>query len=550
MNGVPRRLTRSQLVATAAALIAAPRALATGTAGAPHAFDISVRNVGGGYPGDRSRFATVSPGVKGRNTALISFMLTGDAEVTIDVLRTDVRGARAVETIRRKLPAGAREVAWTPKRATPIGSYVLRLTVEGNGRRRVYGGPRPRVPSLSRAPAVRLLGVEARFERTSYDPEEPMRLHLFTDAKQLIVTFLRVGYGPDPSLRGDTMTGEPVGKPVVLEWGRKRGAPSRVDLQAGFDWPSGMYVAKVSTYDGRFGFAPFVIRPRTPAAVRVGVVMPTLTWQAYNFYDADGDGFGDTWYAGNGPVLRLDRPYRDRGVPPRFRRYDFPFLRWLEKRSFTPDILTEEDVEALGAETLRTRYDVLWYPGHTEYVTTREYDTIRRYRDLGGRLVFLSANNFFWRVDRGPGTIKRVKLWRDAGAPESALLGVQYRGNDDGQKQGLYYVVGRDAAPWLFEGTGLVDGATFGQSVGGFGIEVDGTTKDSPEGTVVVALVPSLLGPGRHGEMSYYETDSGSRVFSAGTLDFGSSVLNQPMFRMMENLWFHMVEPSGAAEPS
>lgn len=501
------------------------------------------------YPGDRSRFATVSPGVKGRNSALVTFRLTGDARVTIDVLRTDVRGAKAVETITRSLRAGAREIVWTPRRATPIGSYILRLTVEGNGGKRVYGGRRPPVPSLSRTATVRLLGVEARFEDTSYANEEPMRLHLLADAKSLTVTFLRVGYGPDPPLRGDTMTGEPVGQPVVLDWRKKRGRPGRVDLQAGIDWPSGMYVAKISTYDGRFGFAPFVIRPRTPAANRVGVVMPTLTWQAYNFYDADGDGFGDTWYAGGGPVLRLDRPFRDRGVPPRFRRYDFPFLRWLEKRSFTADILSEEDVERLGADALRKDYDVLWYPGHTEYVTAREYETIRGFRDLGGRLVFLSANNFFWRVDRGENTIRRVKLWREAGRPESSLLGVQYRGNDNGGKQGLYYVVARELTPWLFAGTGLVNGSTFGAAVGGFGIEIDGVTKDSPPGTVVPAFVPSLLGPGLHGEMSYYELDNGARVFSAGTLDFCTSVLSQPMFQMMENLWFHMLAPASTPEP-
>ena len=40
------------------------------------------------------------------------------------------------------------------------------------------------------------------------------------------------------------------------------------------------------------------------------------------------------------------------------------------------------------------------FPGHHEYVTTREYDVIERYRDLGGNLMFLSANNFFWRVVR------------------------------------------------------------------------------------------------------------------------------------------------------
>ena len=33
-------------------------------------------------------------------------------------------------------------------------------------------------------------------------------------------------------------------------------------------------------------------------------------------------------------------------------------------------------------------------------MTTHEYDVVTRYRDLGGNLMFLSANNFFWKVDK------------------------------------------------------------------------------------------------------------------------------------------------------
>ena len=49
--------------------------------------------------------------------------------------------------------------------------------------------------------------------------------------------------------------------------------------------------------DGRVGFAPFVVRPRSLGEHRVAVVLPTLTWQAYNLRDDDGDGKGDSWYA-------------------------------------------------------------------------------------------------------------------------------------------------------------------------------------------------------------------------------------------------------------
>jgi hypothetical protein len=173
-------------------------------------------------------------------------------------------------------------------------------------------------------------------------------------------------------------------------------------------------------------------------------------------------------------------------------------------------------------------------------MTGHAYDVVQRFRDLGGRLIFLSANNFFWCVEKEGDVMRREKLWRTLGRPESALLGVQYRANDDGTRQGAYYVLDAEATPWLWEGTGLTTGARLGDMVGGYGIEIDGTTEHSPPETKVLAIVPSLFGPGLHAEMTYYETAAGARVFSAGALDFGGSATFWPVRRMLDNLWRHM----------
>jgi hypothetical protein len=307
---------------------------------------------------------------------------------------------------------------------------------------------------------------------------------------------------------------------------------------------------RLETDDGRLGFAPFVLRPLAPGASRVAAVLPTNTWQAYNLYDADGDGWGDTWYAGGVPPVVLDRPYRERGVPPRFRRYDFPFLRWLEKSRREPDILADDDLEAIpSGDELRRHYDLVVFPGHSEYMTAHAYDVVERFRDLGGRLVFLSANNFFWGVEKQGNVMRRTTQWRAASRPEARLCGVQYRANDDGRRQGPFVVSDPDAAPWLFEGTGLALGKTLGDEVGGFGIEIDMTTPDSPSGTRVLALIPNLFGLGLHAEMSYYETTAGARVFSAGVLDFPAVLLYPAGFRLMDNLWRHMLEDLPATAP-
>ena len=108
---------------------------------------------------------------------------------------------------------------------------------------------------------------------------------------------------------------------MPIDWTGKRSAPATITVQTGA-WPTGLYTAQLTTDDGRVGFAPFVLRAATPGQQRQLVVLPTNTWQAYNMYDRDGDGWGDTWYAGGNPPVELDRPYRDRGVPPRFKAYD------------------------------------------------------------------------------------------------------------------------------------------------------------------------------------------------------------------------------------
>ena len=541
-----RRLLRA---AAAAGLVGAlpAEALARDTK-SPKALALSVRGSKLRFAGDRPMFVTIAPGVAGRDVATVRFGLDRRALVQLDAVLMGIGTGSVVWTRQATLRPGVHEIAWQPATDTPVGSYVMRLTLSKDGRRRVYGEKRPHTPERATAPVVHLLGVEAAFTRRSYVPTEPMDLLVRTDAPSFVLSFLRLGHGPYLSLRSDDLTGESMGTPVSIDWSGKRSAARRIRVQSG-TWPSGLYAARLETPDGRVGFAPFVLRAPTPGPSRVAVVLPTNTWQAYNLHDADGDGWGDTWYAGGNPPVVLDRPYRARGVPPRFRRYDYPFLRWLEQTRRNPDFFTDDDVDALASgDDLRRLYDLVVFPGHTEYVSQHAYDVVERYRDLGGRLVFLSANNFFWKVEREGNGIRRIAQWRTLGRPESRLLGIQYRANDDGTRQGPYMVSDVDAAPWLFAGTGLANGSVIGEEVGGFGIEIDSVTPESPPGTTVLARIPDLFGPGVTAEMAYYETPAGARVFSAGVMDFPAVLFTDVGVKLLDNLWRHMLEGTPGSE--
>ena len=283
-----------------------------------------------------------------------------------------------------------------------------------------------------------------------------------------------------------------------------------------------------------------MLHPRRLGEYRVAVVMPTMTWAAYNLRP-DANGKVSTWYADwHVHTASLGRPFLNRGVPYCFRRYDLPFLHWLAWNTHNVDFLADSDLAgAPSAAALAADYDLIVFPGHHEYVTTREYDLVQGYRDLGGNLAFLSANNFFWRIVKHGNVMERTEQWRDLGRPEAALVGTQYRGNDTGHFAS-WIVRDTAAAPWLFAGTGLTDGSSFGMG----GIEIDKTTKSSPRSVHVLAEIPNLFGPGFTAQMTYYETPRGAKVFAAGAFSIAQSVLNGPVLaRLVDNLWSHLSQP-------
>jgi hypothetical protein len=494
------------------------------------------------FAGDRPSLATVGL-APGRTSAQVHFVLGRRARVTLDTLVTGQGSAAeelSVDTVQEtvgtrtaSLAAGRHTLDWAPDATLGARTYLLRLRAEdGDG------------VGVSARGVVRLLGVEAGFVSPGAAPGDTARLVVATDAQQFSVQLLRCGAETEPTYANDEMKGVPVGDQIQVGWARNRNQPGVIRFLIG-DWPSGVYTARLVADDGRVGYAPLVVRAAAPAQ-RVAVVMPTSTWQAYNFYDADGDGWGDTWYARwKTTAVDLTRPHSNRGVPYRFRSYDLQFLRWLASTGRAADFYADEDLERFPtASALRAAYDLIVFPGHTEYVTTRVFDLVAGYRDVGGNLMFLSANNFFRRVDRAEGVQLLVDEWRSLGRPEATLCGNQYLASDRGERQAPFVVTGLDEPPWAFEGTGLGQGDEFGR----YGIEIDARAWSSPRDTVVLARVPDLFGPGKSAEMTYYEHPSGARVFSAGALNFGGQMLLWPeATRIVENVWTHLGGPAAAA---
>jgi len=534
-----KRLVRSGIVAAAGIAVAvAAVASVPAQPGPPRLLGLRVSNGGTPFAGDTPVLATVSPNGDGfRDRALIRFKLDRAATVEVRVVATDEvrRAAKTVWTTTRRLAAGPHVIPWKPVRATPARSYLVRFVLDSRkGGRRVYGFESPRPGRLTSGLVVRVQGIEAGFLARSYPVGGEAAVSIATDARRVRLQLFSFASLPRPTVRDLRTGGTAVAPPVRLGWERRGAGPHVVQISHAGVPESGLYFLRATASDGRIAYAPLILRPRTLGEHRVAVVLSTNTWQAYNFFDASGDGWGDSWYVGGATrAVDLRRPYLDFGVPFRFRDWDLSFISWLRRTGKQVDYLSDDDLERVRTgDSLRRAYDLVLFPGHEEYVSDHVYDVVSRYRDLGGNLMFLSANNFFWKVaHRGP-LLRRVQMWRKLGRPEAALVGTQWAASNYGATQSPYTVQGAAAAPWAFAGTGLRNGSNFGR----YGIEVDARAPSSPASTRVLARAEHVIGA-HDAEMTYYETPAGARVFAAGVVNFAASITDPAVSRLVENVW-------------
>ena len=391
----------------------------------------------------------------------------------------------------------------------------------------------------TRVPPSRRPTVEAAFGRESYASGEIAKLEIWTRGSRTSLQLFRAGTERVSLAARDVMLGSAVS--AVRRVGDvAHGTVLRVRIG---DWPSGLYFAKLVAAGRKVGYAPFVLRPHALGENRVAVVLPTMTWQAYNFHDDNGDGVPDTWYQNQNDLTltaRLARPYENRGVIPHYKYYDQPFIRWLVAHHPEVDYFADADLDrrATTGRELAAAYDLIVFPGHHEYVTRHEYDVVTAFRDRGGNLMFLSANNFYRDTIKHGTIMRRLARWRDVGRPEASLIGTQYFGNDTGEHRGPWIVRKTRAARWIFAGTALRPGGAFASG----GIEGDEVAPSSPRTTVIVAAIPNLFGTHHDADMTYYETHNGAKVFAAGAFTLAGAVWWKDVGQVVENVWEHLAD--------
>lgn len=374
-----------------------------------------------------------------------------------------------------------------------------------------------------------------------------------------------------------------------VEWNHARFAfPPDLDLRTVIaPDQSGLYYFHLTTQSGAFTSFPWVVAPAAPSN-RVAVLASDLCWNAYNDWGGrsnyvaasrlperpsvqvtqDSPWFRPTgavwWIADEYDPLSFDRPEpinavgeHDEITDPITRTGtehvapgEWRLLGWMEHEGYGFDLYAETQLDA-GLVDLDA-YDVLVLNCHPEYWTIGMYDRVKSWvHQRGGQLIYLGGNGVNCSVDLngstmvaqnmnlsdwlpsrsyvGPGALmpSRFGLRHEL---ESSLLGVGV--TLTGMGSGAPYAVVAANDP-VFAGTDLTAGQTFGHGFlamrcpgGASGHETDKRDAGTPVGTRLLAVGVNADEGGA--EFVTYSTDSGGRVYSAGSINWATSVVVDP----------------------
>jgi hypothetical protein len=392
--------------------------------------------------------------------------------------------------------------------------------------------------------------IEGYCSRTSVRAGEQIGFHVSTNPPSpFALDIYRMGYyggaggrhvvrlGP---FKGATQSDPPVGEKRVRDCRWEPGATIRIPR----DWPSGVYLGKLTAERGGFqSYVIFIVRDDRPADFIFQC--SDTTWQAYNrwpnqfaLYD-DGK---DPWYWGPNVQVCFNRPYGkycqildaplSTGSGEWF-LWEYPLAFWLESQGYDVTYLSNLDTHTDPKGLLRAKGFLS--VGHDEYYSIEMFRHLMAAIEAGLNVAFLSGNAVCGRILLSPDSrgrhhraFERVGVFGPPGGTRdfvsmnslpherpyaNELIGAHSTGPVTG---GADWICAKPDH-WLFEGTAMKQGDSIPGLVGW---EWHGDPAPIP-GLEVLATGPTQDAPGKLNGGAYtatiYPGPKGNFVFNAAT---------------------------------
>ena len=256
---------------------------------------------------------------------------------------------------------------------------------------------------------------------------------------------------------------------------------------------SGLYAARLRSGDEE-DYIPFVVKPAKGKEKKLAFLLPTASYMAYanehmatnagliellsgrlapldknslflnehreyggSCYDSHSDGSGVCYSSRLRPILNM-RPKHmsalggDGSSLWQFNA-DTHITDWLETKGYDFDVITDEDLHYEGLALLKP-YQVILSGTHPEYHSLQMWDAMKAYQNQGGRLMYMGANGWYWRIAFHPDCPGLMEVRRNEGGIRTwAADPGEYYHSFTGEYGGLWRNQGR--APQVMLGTGF-----------------------------------------------------------------------------------------------
>lgn len=256
---------------------------------------------------------------------------------------------------------------------------------------------------------------------------------------------------------------------------------------------SGLYAARLRSGDEE-DYIPFVVKPTSGKEKKIAFLLPTASYMAYanehmatnagliellsgrlaplderslflnehreygaSCYDSHSDHSGVCYSSRLRPILNM-RPKHisalggDGSSLWQFNA-DTHITDWLEAMGYEFDVITDEDLHYQGFEILKP-YTVILSGTHPEYHSRQMWDAMMAYQQQGGRLMYMGANGWYWRIAYHPEVPGIIEVRRNEGGIRTwAAEPGEYYHSFTGEYGGLWRRQSRP--PQMIVGTGF-----------------------------------------------------------------------------------------------